>query len=590
MSRSMPGKPWIAVLVAAALTLAACSGGDDPDENQQTPDGKQNSAAPTPTTAPISISYASSREFSSYNNNIAEQANPANAVVLNHVLRGFWYFGPDGERVPDPDFGSFKQLSSNPQTVEYTFAEGATWSDGEPLDCDDAVLAWAANVGRWPTGERDQYTGDKLTAFSAINPAAWADVSMPKCADGERSFTVTFDRVFADWTSLFGPGTILPAHVVEKRSGVKDLIAAVEDGKQATMEKIGKTYNTIWVFKPGSYDQDIAPSAGPYQVASWKAGEALTLEPNPKWWGTPPAVQNVVIRMIPEDEQAQALIDGTVQVIDPTPTEAMLKTLAAAGDAVQVSSHDSFVWEHLDFNFDGQFKSRALRQAFAKCVPRQQILDELIKPANPQAQVLQSRFRLPFQEGYEQTSATGGQAYAAVDLEGSRKILKDLKKTGTKVRIAYLAPDLRREQEVKLIKKSCEKAGFKIEDAGSYTFFSSELERGDFDAALYAWTSSAMLSQTYPIYVSKGTQNFIGYSDKNVDLLLKRLYSELDPERQLSLLEQLDTALWEDVATLPLFVFPGLVASAPQVEKVQYNPSWSGPTWNANVWTETAQP
>lgn len=34
---------------------------------------------------------------------------------------------------------------------------------------------------------------------------------MPQCADGDKSFTVTFDRLFADWSMLFGPGTILPA-------------------------------------------------------------------------------------------------------------------------------------------------------------------------------------------------------------------------------------------------------------------------------------------------------------------------------------------------------------------------------------------
>ena len=149
----MPGKSLVAVLLTAALALAACSGGgDDEDRNGATPDGRQSRPAATPTTAPVTISYATAREFSSYNNNTAEQANPANAVVLNHVLRGFWYFGPDGERVPDTEFGTFEQVSSNPQTVRYTFADRAVWSDGEPIDCDDAVLAWAANVGRWPTG------------------------------------------------------------------------------------------------------------------------------------------------------------------------------------------------------------------------------------------------------------------------------------------------------------------------------------------------------------------------------------------------------------------------------------------------------
>ncbi len=204
-----------------------------------------------------------------------------------------------------------------------------------------------------------------------------------------------------------------------------------------------------------------------------------------------PSAQHIVLKLVFPEDQAQALIDGTVQVVTPTPTEKVLKTLTDAGAAISVTSHDASGWEHADFNFDGALKSLALRQAFAKCLPRQQIVDDLIKPVNPQAQVLQARFRLPFQDGYDAFARTGGQDYASVDVAGARKILKKEKKLGTRVEIGYLAPDLRREREVALIKKSCGKAGFTIVDAGTPTFYSRELVRRDFDVALYNFTNSA---------------------------------------------------------------------------------------------------
>lgn len=43
-------------------------------------------------------------------------------------------------------------------------------------------------------------------------------------------------------------------------------------------------------------------------------------------------------------------------------------------------------WEHVDFNFAGTsvFKDDAdLRKAFAMCIPREQIVEQLIKPLNP---------------------------------------------------------------------------------------------------------------------------------------------------------------------------------------------------------------
>ena len=51
------------------------------------------------------------------------------------------------------------------------------------------------------------------------------------------------------------------------------------------------------------------------------------------------------------------------------------------------------------------------------------------------------------------------------------------------------------------------------------------------------------------------------------------------------LLTQLDSTLWSDLATMPLFAYPGLVATVPNISGVRYNPSASGVTYNVNQWT-----
>lgn len=578
MSTARPRLRAMCALATAALVLAGCTGSDDPG-------GAGGEVQPTRTAAPVTLTYAHDQEFVSYNNNTANQAAVANSVVLNQVLRGFWHAGPEGQAVLDPEFGTFRQVKSNPLTVQYTFDPRATWSDGNPIDCDDAVLAWAANSGRWPTGKRDPATRRKLSAFSSARPGAWSNVGAPQCADGERTFTVTYETVYADWQSLFGAGTILPAHVVEKESGVEDIIAAVKADSTKTMIKVGDVYGSLWVVKPGEYKTEISPSAGPYQVTKWDAGQSITLTPNPKWWGRAPKASTVVIRFIAPSRQVQALRAGTVQVIDPEPTTELLAQLGEQGSRVAVTMHDSFTWEHLDFNVEGRFGNRALREAFAKCVPRQQILDNLIKPQHPDAEVLQSRFRLPFQPGYEAFTTLGGQAYNAVDVAGARKILQAEGEVGMRVRIAYQAPNPRRKAEVDLIRDFCADAGFKVVDGGTPTFFGGALERGDFDVALFAWTGSQLLTQSYGTYLTGGEQNKGGYSSPQVDLLLKQLYSELNPNNQQRLLTELDRTLWSDVATLPLFAFPALLATAPDVQGVRFNPSSNGITFNVDQWT-----
>jgi peptide/nickel transport system substrate-binding protein len=566
-----------ALIIGALVLLAGCTGSDG--------DSDEDGAAPSRASAPFTVAYAHAVEFNSYNNNTADQASVANSVVLNQVLRGFWYSGPNGEVVPDTEFGTFKQVTGNPLTVRYTFDAKAEWSDGNPLDCDDAVLAWAANSGRWPTGKRDPDTGKKLSAFSSSRPGAWANVEAPQCAEGDRSFTVTYDTVYADWSSLFGAGTILPAHIVEKESRVPDIIAAVKADNTKTMIKVGDIYDSLWIFKPGQYKVGVSPSAGPYQVFDWQAGQSITLKVNPKWWGSAPKAATVVIRFLSPDRQVEALRTGDVQVIDPQPTTELLAQLKEQGDRVKPTMHDSFTWEHLDFNFDGPFKSKELRNAFAKCVPRQQIVDNLIKPQNANAKVLQSRFKLPFQPGYDAFTNLGGQDYMRVDPAGAKKILQAEGKLGMKVRIAYATPNPRRKAEVDLIREFCGQAGFKIVDAGSNTFFGGPLVRGEFDVALFAWTGSPLLTQSYATYLTKGAQNNGNYSNPQVDQLLKQLYSELNPTNQQRLLTELDSTLWSDLATMPLFAFPALMATTSNIDGVKYNPSAAGVTYNVDEWT-----
>jgi peptide/nickel transport system substrate-binding protein len=582
LSHARPRSRAVGGLIAALLALvllAACTGGGSSSATK--------AATTTTASTPFTLTYAYDSEFNSYNN-VGLQNSLANSVVLNQVLRGFWYAGPQGQIEPDTDFGSYEEVTGNPLTVKYTFNPKATWSDGNPIDCDDAVLAWAANSGRWPTGKRNPFNRVKLTAFTMAKPGAWANVEAPKCADGDRSFTVTYDTVYADWASLFGPNTILPAHIVEKQSGVKDIIKAVKADSAKTMIKVGAVYDSLWNFKPGQYKTEISPSAGPYQVASWRAGQSITLKPNPRWWGRPPKASELVIRFIPQDKQVQALSSGQVQVIDPPPTTELLAQLNEKAASLKVTKHDSFTWEHLDFNFKSKFKSKELRRAFAKCVPRQQIVDNLIKPQNPQAQILQSRFLLPFQPGYDQVKNQGGQAYDTVDIAGAKKILQNAGKLGTTVKIAYQTPDPRRKAEVDLIRNFCNRAGFKVQDGGSSTFFGGGLDRGEFDVALFAWTGTPLVTLSYATYMTNGSQNRGNYSSPAVDQMLKQLYSELNPASRLDLQGRLDAALWSDLATLPLFVFPALLATTPDVGGVEYNPNVAGVTFNANDWTRTS--
>jgi peptide/nickel transport system substrate-binding protein len=555
----------LATGLAATLALAACSTGGTED-----PSSSDTSAA-EPQTQDITITVAHEQEFNAYNNGTGADNATKNTVVLNQVLTTFWEFGPDGTVVPNEEFGTYEKTSDDPLTVEYRINPDAVWSDGEPIDCDDVVLDWAANSG----------------TYEGFDPAATTGYDLmqkPTCEEGDKDFTVVYEDTFSDWVA--GVGTFLPAHVVEEQSGVDDVIAAVQADDAAAMTSVSTFWNTGWHFNPGEFDPATTPSSGPYEMSTWEPGQSITLVANEEYWGTPPAAKTVVIRFIEQESQAQALQNGDIMIAEPQANPDVLGQLEAIGDTVTVEQGDEFTFEHLDFNFDTFFADRDLREAFALCVPRDQIVDNLIKPVNPNAEILQSRFFLPFQPAYEDVaSQIQDGTFDSADIEASKALVDAAGAAGTVVRIGYQTPNQRRTNTVDLIRASCEQAGFVVEDAGQADFFGNGLDNGNFDVALFAWAGSPLVSGSGSTYSTEGGNNNGNYANPEVDELMSELDVTPDADEQVRIITDVETILWEDLATVPLFAHPGIAAYDSKVENVQFQPSQTQVTWNMQKWT-----
>jgi peptide/nickel transport system substrate-binding protein len=563
------GAKALAMLAGATLALTACASGDDGEEP-----GEETQ------TAPITFTWGYEQEFASYNGSTVDGNSSANAVVLNQVLRGFYYLSPDGSVTPDKEYGTFEKTSDDPLTIKYTINDKAAFSDGEPIDCDDAVMNWLANSGT--TGE---------AGFSSASTAGYEDMNKPQCADGDKTFTVTYKTPFADWSSMFGPasGWMLPAHIVEKQGGVTDIIAGADTPTSPEMAKAIAFYNTGWNLNPGQLKPEVMPSAGPYKITKWQAGQSLTLEANDKWWGTKPKSKTIVIRYLGGDQQAQALQNGEIDTMDPQPQVELVNQLRGLGDRVKFSTSDQYTFEHYTFNFKGLFADRNMREAFAKCIPRQQIVDNLIKPQNPDAKIMQARYVFPFEEGYAEVENVGGEKYNTVDIAGAKQLVDAAGKAGTTVRVGWRKDpeqiNKRRVDTLALVQASCKQAGFNVVDAGTPDFFDNGWPNGNFDVAMFAWAGSPLVTSPASTYTTGGGNNNGKYSNPQVDALIKQLNSEIDTTKQTGLIKQIETLLWQDLMSIPLFAFPGILASVPEVEGVEYNATQSDLSWNAYAWT-----
>lgn len=566
-----------AAIGAAALALTACappSGGET--EPTSEPGG----------TASIALSVGPN-DFISYNGFTPETYSTYNSAIVDQIKTGFTYFGPDGTVQPNTDLGSYELISEDPLTIEYTIADNAEWSDGTPITVADAVLAWGI--------QNTELAGADGPLFNSVSQDLGQEV--PEGPQGEadgKSFTVEFAVKNPDWA--IQSWLVDPAHVVAEQAGMttEELVEAILGGDSEALAPAAEFWNTGWLTNPGELpDEAIIPSSGPYKLSSWEAGQSVTLVANEDYYGDANAPQNaeLVFRFVAQDAMVQALDNGDLDVIAPQPTVDTLAQLEGLGDAANILTGSTLTWEHLDFNFvDGSLfaDNLELRKAFAMCVPRQQIVDNLIKPIDDSAEVLNAREVFPFQDTYaEVIEASYAGEYDEPNIEEAAAIVTAEGAEGAEVRIGYSAPNPRRADEVALIKSSCDQAGFNIVDAGNEDFFApgGTQERGDYEVALFAWAGSGQIASGENIYATDKPQNYGQYSNADVDAAWATLKDSLDPAVHLEQVKVIEKLLWDDLFGIPLFAHPGVDAASSGVDGVERTTTQSGISWNAYAWS-----
>ncbi|WP_231911452.1 ABC transporter substrate-binding protein, partial [Rhodococcus sp. EPR-147] len=261
---------WSAALVAAsvgAVSITACSSPED-----KVP----------------SIGYSFENVVNTYNARTVDGAASGARQAFTRVQVGFSYLGPEGDALSDNDIGTVSVVPGDTLTVQYSIAPAATYSDGAPMACDDLVLAWAANSGRFATDR---------PMFDAASTAGYSDIERIECVPGAKEATVVFasGRSYQNWRALFGATDLLPAHVAARVAGVPNVVDPILAEDDDVVRRIADFWNTGWTLTPGSIDTSLLPSAGPYRVESYTAEDGLVLVANDAWWGNPPQTEQVVV-------------------------------------------------------------------------------------------------------------------------------------------------------------------------------------------------------------------------------------------------------------------------------------------------------
>jgi peptide/nickel transport system substrate-binding protein len=535
--------------------------------------------------------------YSTYNSNISYMFQST-----------FNYYDNTPKLVKNTDFGTYTKISNDPLTIKYTIKDGVKWSDGVPVNGADMLLAWASSITKYNKGDVN---------FTGIAAGGGTDLitKVPKLSDDNRSMTVIYDKPYVDWEPLTSLSPNLPAHIAWEEAGIDKKtgtdaqdawIKAIQSDNTSAISAVAKAWKSKWNFTSTPTDKKLLVVDGPYKVTALTK-QYVTLAANPNYnWGPKPKIAKITVRFIPDQTaQVQALQNGEVNVLYGQATADTVKALNGMKDVKSTTSATA-TFEHVDltFNNKGPFdpatyggdaqKALEVRQAFFKVVPRQDMLDRLIKPLSSTAKLDDSSLFIPGQDGYDESVKNNDSSeYQKVDVDAAKALLaKAGVTTPITVRFAYANDNPRRQGEFQLIQASAKAAGFDVTDVGKPgdQFFDPDNGIGsgkyDYDATVFAYQlTSSTVTQSEGNTTTGNAYNYQGYSNPEVDALWKKAEVATSAAAAIPLQQQIDAHLLKDASTITLFQLPDVSAWSSKIKNVSDAPYSPNIFWNFFDWT-----
>ncbi|QWB23274.1 MULTISPECIES: ABC transporter family substrate-binding protein [Streptomyces] len=335
-------------------------------------------------------------------NTFQSDADATTTRVAQAVLPSMFRMNADGRPERNPAYlESAKVVETEPkQVVLYKLDQQAVWSDGREIGAADFAAQWRALSG-------------KDTAYWTARNAGYDRIQKIERGDNALEVRVTFSRTYADWRSLFSP--LYP----------KDVMGTPDSFNDGARKKLKVT-------------------AGPFTVKKLsRKNEEITLTRNPRWWGRPAKLSEIVLRTVPREKRAKELAAGTLDLAEIAPSEARRITVAARprgssspvmgpeadqkpqgsqaaakyarqqqalrGFEVRKSLEPAFTQLALN-GAEGPLADERVRRAVARALDRKELAEAVLKPLGLPAVPVGSHLALSGQAAYADNSgALGGQ-------------------------------------------------------------------------------------------------------------------------------------------------------------------------------------
>jgi peptide/nickel transport system substrate-binding protein len=589
---------------------------------------------------------------------------PETNLKINNDIKyltstGFNYINGSGEIVQNKSFGEYTVIPPSngvsSYQVKYSWNKNAVWSDGVPITKED-FLFWHLITNSALSKERglgDPGNAASAPTFNSILYGGWEDKYILK-PSGWNDYEITFQysSLPSDWeyhtpipfpvhtlgmwsigftTSVSSP--LYTRYANEQKSNF--FLALTQDVLKKPFETTNHLKNlaTVW---NNYYNTDrIGASTNPlllvgnggYRVSEIgveRPARYVRLVRNEKFLGNVPKIEKIEFALYPDAALAELALDkGEIDILELSATSEVVARYSSKTGVNVVPGNNYFI-EHFDIRVGSSssnwistkplqgtsVQARELRSALLMALPRQEIVNQIIKPINRLAIVPESLLIMPTSSEYfnhiqssnvgkyspstQSTNARTKEAFAIVkkyfpNATSPAPQLFGLPGSTIEVRLLYSASNARRVAIANLIKTSLSDAGFTVSLSPDVSW-ASKLKDPNYDAMFFSSTILPWVNSSTNTYCTSCTQNYIGLSNPIIDSATQSLSTATTiSNRRIAMAQIENQVVSVEAASLPLFVSP--VAYAVSKSLNNFKPTSNNPyptVWNFWEWSASS--
>jgi peptide/nickel transport system substrate-binding protein len=491
------------------------------------------------------------------------------AITRDFWLKGLWSFDTNNQPVPEiaAELPSAENggLSADGKTITVKLRDDVVWSDGTALTADDFVFTY------------DMIMSEKNVVQSRY---PYEEFVASVEAKDKTTLVVNFNEPFAPWlTTIFT--YVLPKHVL-----------------QPAFDSAGTLDNAEWNRQP-------TVGVGPFVFKEWESGSHIAFTANARWI-SPPKLEQVFIRIVPDDAaQEAAIIAGDTDIGVFLSSDQIAKI--EAGGQVQAVAVLSGYDEGWFLNVSPDTAHPAMldvnvRKAIALATDRftivQDLLLEEVNPVNATFWDGTPPFGNPSLKPYPYDPEQAAQLLEAAGWRDSNGDgIRD--KDGVELKLRYITNQRELRKSVQaVVQQQWAKVGIGAElvNYSSDVYWNGYNDggpqaQGQYDVAEYSsvgsfpdpdasanWLCAQISSADNP-----DGANWQGYCNPQMDDLLKRQAATLNREERIQLFHDIQQIMYDEVIYVGMWKDPDIWSVNNRLQGVAL--SGASPFWNVHQWS-----